>query len=77
VHYAHITKQFINKILETTKQKTKDNDKNTLNTNKEDQTCIIEHEEPQITEHKQRKLSMKNETHETNFRKEMTLLFKI
>jgi hypothetical protein len=46
-------KQLKNKNLKTTKERKRkeDSDKNFLNIN-EDRTYIVEHEEPQIVEHK-------------------------
>lgn len=79
VSHGKKTKQFKNKNLESTKEKKrkKDSDKNFLNIDEGDKTYIVEHEEPQIVEHKWRKLNMKNEIHATNFRKEIKYLLKL
>jgi len=45
VHYAHIIKQFINNVLNNNNNN--NNDKNLLNIDIGDQTCIAEHEVPQ------------------------------
>ncbi len=48
-----------------------------MNIDEGNQTCIVEHEESQIVEHKWRRLYMKNETHATNFRKDKKYLLKL
>jgi hypothetical protein len=79
VFHEKTTKQFINKNQKNSKrkkkkEKRKNNDENFQNTY---EICITEHEEPQIVKHKQKKLSMKNETDVTNLKKEMTYLLKL